>query len=54
VIEDKINRYKNNIEIAQKLIDHDYADKLYYQELIFKMKKILTFYETLKTMRTMD
>ena len=51
MIEDKIVRYKNNIEIAQKLINHDYADKLYYQELIFKMKKMLKFYETLKEIR---
>ena len=54
MIEDKIVRYKNNIEIAQKLINHDYADKLYYQELILKMKKMLNFYETLKIMRKMD
>jgi len=54
VIEDKIDRYKNNIEIAQKLINHNYADKLYYQELIFKMKKMLSFYQTLKDIRELD
>jgi hypothetical protein len=54
VIEDKIDRYKNNIEIAQKLINHNYADKLYYQELIYKMKKMLSFYQTLKDIRNLD
>ena len=54
MIEDKIDRYKNNIEIAQKLINHNYADKLYYQELIFKMKKMLSFYQTLKDIRELD
>jgi hypothetical protein len=54
VIEDKINRYKSNLEIAQKLINHDYADKLYYQELIYKMKKMLSFYQTLKDIRNLD
>jgi hypothetical protein len=54
VIEDKIDRYKKNIEIAQKLVNHDYADKLYYQELIFKMKKMLIFYQTLKNIRKLD
>ena len=54
MIEDKIDRYKDNIEIAQKLINHNYADKLYYQELIYKMKKMLSFYQTLKDIRALD
>lgn len=54
MIEDKIAWYKNNIEIAQKLINHDYADKLYYQELIYKMKKMLSFYQTLKDVSKLD
>ena len=54
MIEDKIDRYKSNIEIAQKLINHNYADKLYYQELIYKMTKMLNFYQTLKEIRKLD
>lgn len=51
MIDEKIIRYKNNIEQAQKLLNHNFADKVYYEDLIQKMRKILYFYETLHDYR---
>ncbi|MHA1643070.1 MAG: hypothetical protein ACTSUX_03630 [Promethearchaeota archaeon] len=48
MIEDKIIRYKMNLEIAKKLATHEYADKEYYQKLASKLEKMLRFYEKLK------
>lgn len=51
VIEDKIIRYRNNIEIAKRLATHKYAEKKYYEEMITSLERVLKFYERLKEWR---
>ncbi len=48
MIEEKILRYKNEIEVAKELSKRKYADYVYYDKLITKFEKILRFYEDLK------
>jgi hypothetical protein len=48
VIDEKITRYKNSIEIAKEISRRKYADQDYYDKLISKFEKILRFYENLK------
>ncbi|MFX1328373.1 MAG: hypothetical protein ACFE91_09610 [Promethearchaeota archaeon] len=48
MIEEKILRYKNEIEVAKELSKRKYADQVYYDKLITKFEKILRFYEDLK------
>ncbi len=51
MIEDKIIRYRNNIEIAKRLATHQYADKKYYEEIVSSLERVLKFYERLKGWR---
>ncbi len=51
VIEDKIIRYRNNIELAKRLATHEYADRTYYEEIVFSLERVLKFYERLKGWR---
>jgi len=44
----KIERYKRDITLAEKLKKRKYADQDYYNELIAKYEKLLRFYERLK------
>lgn len=48
VIDDKIERYNNEIWIAKELSKKRYADRDYYNDLIVKFEKILRFYQDLK------
>ena len=48
MIEDKIIRYKENLILAQKLVNNQYADHVYYEKLVSRFKKMLIFYENLK------
>jgi hypothetical protein len=48
VIEDKIVKYKENLTLAQNLANNRYADHEYYEEMVNRLKKMLTFYENLK------
>jgi hypothetical protein len=48
VIEEKISRYKNGIELAKELSKRKYADHDYYNDIISKFQRILKFYEDLK------
>ncbi len=51
MIEDKINRYRNNIEIAKRLANHKYAEKEYYEDMVISLERVLKFYEKLKGWR---
>jgi len=51
VIEDKIIRYRNNIELAKRLATHKYAEKEYYEEMVTSLERVLKFYERLKGWR---
>lgn len=51
MIDEKINRYKNEITHAKKLSRMTYADRDYYENMINRFEKILRFYEDLKVLR---
>ncbi len=51
MIDEKINRYRNEIDLAKKLSGMKYADRDYYENLIIKFEKIIKFYEDLKVWR---
>ena len=48
MIEDKILRYKDNITLARHLAKNQYADHEYYNNMVNRLEKMLTFYEKLK------
>lgn len=48
MIEDKIIKYKENLILAQKLVNNQYANHVYYEKLVSRFKKMLIFYENLK------
>ncbi|MFX1376698.1 MAG: hypothetical protein ACFFA0_12890 [Promethearchaeota archaeon] len=51
MIDEKINRYKDEINLAKRLSNMRHADKDYYENLIIRFEKILSFYEDLKVWR---
>jgi hypothetical protein len=51
VIDEKINRYRNEIDLAKKISGMKYADRDYYENLIIRFEKIIKFYEDLKIWR---
>lgn len=51
MIDEKINRYKDEINLAKRLSTMKHADRDYYENLIIKFGKILKFYEDLKIWR---
>jgi hypothetical protein len=51
VIDEKINRYKHEINLAKKLSSMKHADHDYYEHLIIRFEKIIKFYEDLKIWR---
>ena len=54
MIDEKINRYKLEINQAKRLSSMKHADRDYYENLIIKFEKILRFYEDLKIWRKID
>ena len=48
MIEDKLVKYKDNLTLAQKLANNQYADREYYEKMINRLEKMLIFYENLK------
>ena len=48
MIEDKILRYKENLTLALKLVNNQYADHEYYEFIVRRLEKMLFFYENLK------
>ena len=48
MIEDKIVKYKENLTLAQKLANNQYADHDYYDKRVSRLEKMLIFYENLK------
>jgi len=48
VIEDKIEEYKENLTLALKLANNQYADHKYYEKMVSRLEKMLVFYENLK------
>ena len=48
MIEDKILRYKDNIILARNLAKKQYADHGYYEKMVSRLEKMLSFYENLK------
>jgi len=51
VIDEKIYRYKHEINLAKKISSMRHADGDYYENLIIKFQKIIRFYEDLKIWR---
>lgn len=51
VIDEKINRYKFEINLAKRLSSMKHADRDYYENLVLKFEKIINFYEDLKIWR---
>ncbi|MFX1426181.1 MAG: hypothetical protein ACFFBE_06985 [Promethearchaeota archaeon] len=54
MIDEKINRYKDEINLAKRLSSMKHADRDYYENLIIRFERILKFYENLKTLRRSD
>jgi hypothetical protein len=48
VIEEKIVKYRENLNLAQRLATNQYADHEYYERMVSKLEKMLIFYENLK------
>jgi hypothetical protein len=48
VIEDKLVKYKENLTLALKLANNQYADHEYYEKMVSRLEKMLIFYENLK------
>jgi len=48
VIEDKILRYKENLTLALKLANNQYADHEYYEKMVSRLEKMLVFYKNLR------
>ena len=48
MLDNKIERYKRDIALAEELKKRKYADQDYYDGLIAKFEKLLGFYEQLK------
>ena len=51
MIEDKIVEYKENLALARKLANNQYADHDYYDNMVSRLEKMLIFYENLKVWR---
>ncbi len=48
MIEHKIVKYKENLTLALKLANNQYADHEYYEKMVSRLEKVLTFYENLR------
>jgi len=48
VIEDKLVKYRENLTLALKLANNQYADHEYYEKMVNRLEKMLIFYENLK------
>ncbi|MHA1478060.1 MAG: hypothetical protein ACTSPU_07660 [Promethearchaeota archaeon] len=48
MIEDKLVKYKENLTLALKLANNQYADHEYYEKMVSRLEKMLIFYENLK------
>ena len=48
MIEDKILRYEENLTLARNLAKKQYADHEYYEKMVSRLEKMLTFYENLR------
>ena len=48
MIEDKLVKYKENLTLALKLANNQYADHEYYEKMVSRLEKMLNFYENLK------
>ncbi len=48
MIEHKIVKYKENLTLALKLANNQYADDEYYEKMVSRLEKMLTFYENLR------
>ena len=48
MIEHKIVKYKENLTLALKLANNQYADDEYYEKMVSRLQKMLTFYENLR------
>jgi hypothetical protein len=48
LIDEKITRYKKDIDKARKLAKNNFADMEYYEQMASKLEKILRFYENLR------
>ena len=48
MIEDKLVKYKENLTLALKLANNQYADHEYYEKMVSRLEKMLIFYKNLK------
>ena len=54
MIEDKILRYKDNIILARNLAKNQYADHDYYEKMVSRLEKMLSFYEKLRVWKAVS
>jgi len=48
VIEEKLTKFRDELQTAKNLINNRYADRDYYKEMISHLEKMIKFYERLK------
>ncbi|MFW9952516.1 MAG: hypothetical protein ACFFKA_20540 [Candidatus Thorarchaeota archaeon] len=48
MIEEKIMKYRNNLEVARRLARNRFANQEYYEEMSVKLERLLKFYENLR------
>jgi len=48
VIEDKILKYRNDLEAARRLAKNRFANQPYYEQMSVKLERLLKFYENLR------
>jgi len=49
VIDEKIINFRQNIALARRLAENEYADKEYYNKVAKRLERMLKFYEDLKS-----
>ncbi|MFX1498206.1 MAG: hypothetical protein ACFFBH_11810 [Promethearchaeota archaeon] len=48
MIEEKIIKYRNDLEVAKRLARNRFANQEYYEQMSIKLERLLKFYESLR------
>lgn len=48
MIEEKIMKYRNDLEAARRLAKNRFANQVYYEQMSIKLERLLKFYENLR------
>lgn len=48
MIEEKIIKYRNDLELARRLARNRFANQEYYEHMSVKLERLLKFYENLR------